>query len=230
MASKVAAILSSYEPSWRERVGNATYDIARYLGAPNANRIRDYTETVIDFIPGVGDVLAADDVSRDLQSGNYMGAIGGAGLAAIGAVPVVGDVTAKALKSLPSSSSLNIPIAPTVEQLSQFAKLQNVPLNMARGSQPSMDWQKFNSGKYGDPMFPGYVDAPVAAMRKDGEYIVYDGHHRSVNAINEGAREIPMYVIDASVYDPSNAGRAVSPYYMPNVGMTDEELLRELGL
>jgi hypothetical protein len=227
---KVAAALTAYEPSLRERIGNATYDVARYLGLPYANRMRGDIETAVDFIPGVGDVVGANEAVRDYQAGNYLGALGGMGLAAVGMVPAVGDAVAKGLKALPSSASLNIPTAPTVEQLAQYATLQPVPLDMARGSQPRMDWNKFNSGQYGEPMFPGYVDAPVAARRRDGEYIVYDGHHRSVKAMNEGSPEIPMYVIDASVYDPSNAGIAPHQAPMPNIGMTDEELLRELGL
>lgn len=98
MPNEVAAILSAYEPSWRERIGNATYDIARYLGAPNANRMRNDIEGAVDFIPAAGDALAVNDVSRDLQAGNYMGALGGAGLAAIGAVPAVGDVASKGIR------------------------------------------------------------------------------------------------------------------------------------
>lgn len=225
MPSQVAATLSAYEPSWRERIGNATYDVARYLGLPYANRMRGDIESAVDFIPGVGDAVGVNEAVRDYQAGSYLGALGGMGLAAVGAVPGMGDVAKKAIKALPSSSSLNLPVAPTVEQLAQYANLRPVPLSMARGSQPRMDWDKFNSGQYGEPMFPGYVDAPVAAMRRDGEYIVFDGHHRSVRAMNEGATEIPMYVIDSSVYDPANAGLAKA-----SAGISDEELIRQLGL
>ena len=226
MPDKVAEYLSTYDPSLRERVGNVTYDVARYLGLGNiANRMRNDVQGAVDFVPGVGDAVGLNEAYRDAQAGNYRGALGGIGLAAIGAVPGAGDVAAKVIKALPSSAALNIPVAPTVELLQQYARTQPVPLQMARGSQPRMEWGKFNSGQYGVPMFQGYEDMPVAVMRRDGEYILYDGHHRTVQAMNEGKQELPMYVIDADVYDPSNAGKA--PSQKPD--LTDEDLLKALG-
>lgn len=226
---KVAQILSEYNPSWRERIGNATYDIARALSFPYANRLRDDVEATIDFVPALGDTVGLNEAYRDYDAGNYLSAAGGLGLTAIGAVPGVGDVAAKALRSLPSSASLNIPIAPTVDLLKQYGRMEEVPLSMARGSQPRMEWDKFNSGQYGVPMFEGFDSAPVAVMRRDGEYILYDGHHRTVQAMNEGRQTLPMHVIDAEIYDPANAGKIPSLPSQRNIGMTDDELLRELG-
>lgn len=222
-SKEIAASLTAYEPSLRERIGNATYDVAKALGLPYANRMRGDIENVVDFIPGVGDAVGVSDALGSFQSGDYTGA----GLAAAGLIPGVGDVASKALKALPSSASLNIPAAPTLEQLLQMAKMQPVPLDMARGSQPRMNWDDFNSGNYAAPMFEGFEDAPVAAMRRDGEYIVFDGHHRTVNAMNQGQTELPMYVIPAEMYDPANAGIAQSP---AKWSAQDDELLRELGL
>lgn len=98
MPSQVAATLSAYEPSWRERIGNATYDVARYLGLPYANRMRGDIESAVDFIPVVGDAVGVNEAVRDYQSGNYLGALGGMGLAAVGAVPAVGDVASKGIR------------------------------------------------------------------------------------------------------------------------------------
>lgn len=98
--NKVAAALLAYEPSLRERIGNATYDVAKYLGLPYANRMRGDIETAVDFIPGVGDVVGVNEAARDYQAGNYLGALGGMGLTAVGAVPAVGDLTKKAASEL----------------------------------------------------------------------------------------------------------------------------------
>lgn len=96
--NKVAAALTAYEPSLRERIGNATYDVAKYLGLPYANRMRGDIETAVDFIPGVGDAVGVNEAARDYQAGNYLGALGGMGLAAVGMVPAVGDVASKAIR------------------------------------------------------------------------------------------------------------------------------------
>ena len=96
--NKVAAALTAYEPSLRERIGNVTYDVATYLGLPYANRMRSDIETAVDFIPGAGDAVGVNEAARDYQAGNYLGALGGMGLAAVGMVPAVGDVAASGLK------------------------------------------------------------------------------------------------------------------------------------
>lgn len=225
MANEVAQILSQHTPSLREKLGNATYDIARYLGFPYANRMRDDLESAVDFVPIAGDAVAYDDAANQFNAGNYLGAAAGVGLATVGLIPGVGDIASKAIKRLPDSASLISPAVPTIEQLAAHASLQPVELSMARGSQPKMDWEAFNSGNYGPVLFPGYEDAPVASMRRDGEYIVYDGHHRTVKALNEEQTHLPMYVIDASAYDPANAGIAKSP---SRWSTDDEALLREL--
>lgn len=225
----IAQYVREYKPSLREKFGNAVYDVARALGLSHANRMRNDIEAAADYVPLFGDALGLNEAYRAYESGDYLNAAGGIGLTAVGAIPAVGDVAARAIKSLPSSASLNIPVAPTVDLLRQYARMEDVPLSMARGSQPRMEWDKFNSGQYGGPMFDGFESAPVAVMRRDGEYILYDGHHRTVQAINEGRQNLPMHVIDAEIYDPANAGRIPSLPSQRNIGMTDEELLRELG-
>lgn len=97
----VAASLSAYEPSWRERVGNATYDIARYLGlGSTANRMRNDVEAAIDFVPFVGDAIGFNDAVRDISAGNYGAGAAGLGLAALGGIPIAGDVASKAGKKI----------------------------------------------------------------------------------------------------------------------------------
>lgn len=223
----MASYLSARHPDLRERVGSAVYDVANALGMSSiAQRMRMDAQTGVDFVPGLGDAVGLDEAARDFGAGNYGMAAAGLGLTALGAVPGVGDAAAGALRALPSSASLNLPRQPTIDELRQFARQEPVPLSMARGSQPKMQWERFNAGQYGEPMFPGYVDAPVAVRRRDGEYVILDGHHRSVAAMNKGQSELPMYVIDAETYDPANAGRKPAASDISDV----DALLKELGL
>lgn len=234
MPDRVADILSAYEPTLRQRIGDATYDVARYLGMDIiANRMRGDVQAAVDFIPGVGDAVGIDEAARDYQAGNYGMAAAGLGLTAAGMVPGVGDAASaagrKAIRFLPSSSSLNLPRSPTLEELAALASVRKVPLDMARGSQNVMDWEAFNSMRENAPMFEGYGDMPVAVMRNDGEYIIMDGHHRTAKMINEGLPEADMYVVDASAYDPQNAG-VRRKEENKGLSISDLDLLSELGL
>lgn len=132
----------------------------------------------------------------------------------------------KNITSLPSSDSLNLPPAPSAAAMSG-ARIENVPLSKARGTQPKMQWERFNKGDHGEPVVKGYEDHPVAVRREDGEYLIFDGHHRTVKAMQDGRETMPMYVIDAKSYAPESAGRkSVAPAYDAN---ELEMLLRELS-
>ena len=116
--------------------------------------------------------------------------------------------TGAPLRSLPSSVSLVTPPAPTKEQMDASSRVQDVPLSAARSTQSVMEWDKFNAGQYGETLVEGYADMPVAVRREDGEFLVFDGHHRTVQAMNAGQTTMPMHVIDAKTYAPEAAGRA----------------------
>jgi ParB-like nuclease family protein len=120
---------------------------------------------------------------------------------------------------LPHSQSLALPEPPTPEQMARFGRIESVPLSQARATQNTM------KGGYSGDLIKGYGDKPVAARRKDGEYLIFDGHHRTVAAINEGKDTLPMYVIDVKDYAPQFAGRAPAPDKT-----SAEDLLKELGL
>ena len=55
-------------------------------------------DTITDFIPGIGEAKDVNAANDSYQQGDYWGAAGNLGLAAIGAVPIVGDVARKGLK------------------------------------------------------------------------------------------------------------------------------------
>lgn len=82
-----------------------------------------------------------------------------------------------------------------------------------------MNWEANKRGEYAQPLFEGFVDKPVAVRKETGEYIVLDGNHRSVNALNRGDKSLEMYVIDAKDYAPAYAGRK------PAVDNTDTDAL-----
>ncbi len=86
-----------------------------------------------------------------------------------------------------------------------------------------MDWDKFNSGDHPPPLLEGYTDRPVAVRKEDGEYLIYDGHHRAAQAIDNDQSHMSMHVIDAKNYAPEFAGRKPAP---PSI--SDDELLKQL--
>ena len=124
---------------------------------------------------------------------------------------------------VPSPSSLTMPDVPTVEQMQKFGRVETVPLSQAVSFQSARNWDKFNKGEYSGDLVQGFGDKPLALRLENGEYIIYDGNHRTDLAMQAGKTELPMNVIDVKSYDPSNAGRRPVP---PN--MTDDELLRSL--
>jgi hypothetical protein len=124
---------------------------------------------------------------------------------------------------VPSPSSLTMPDVPTVEQMQKFGRVETVPLSKAVSFQSARNWDKFNKGEYSGDLVQGFGDKPLALRLENGEYIIYDGNHRTDLAMQAGKTEIPMNVIDVKSYDPSNAGRKPVP-----PSMTDDELLRSL--
>lgn len=127
-------------------------------------------------------------------------------------------------KNLPFSDSLSIPPAPTPDLVSRFGRIESVPISKAKATNP-LQWERFDSGDHPPELVPGFGDKPVAVRKENGEYLIFDGHHRTALAASNGKDAVEMYVIDAKDYAPSHAGRKSAPQ-----SMTDEELLMALGL
>lgn len=108
---------------------------------------------------------------------------------------------------LPSSESLSIPNVPSVDLLKKYGRKEDVPLDKARATQSKMDWDKFEKGEHPKELIKGYGDRPVAVRKENGEYLIYDGHHRTVLAMNAGKKHLNMHVIDAKTYAPEAAGK-----------------------
>lgn len=126
---------------------------------------------------------------------------------------------------LPSPQSLAMPDVPTVEQMKQYGRIETVPLSKAVSFQSARNWEKFNAGKSPGDLVAGYGDKPLALRLETGEYVIYDGNHRTDLALQKGKTEMPMHVIDVKSYDPAHAGRKPVPDKMS----TDELLKMLLG-
>jgi hypothetical protein len=103
-ASKYAAptgnVAAPYEPSLMEKaatnISKGLYNSGIVSNKPGAYQIGKNVTAIGELLPGVGDVAAIDDFSRAAASGDNLGM----GLAALGVIPVVGDLAKKGVKRL----------------------------------------------------------------------------------------------------------------------------------
>lgn len=64
-----------WQPSLREDIGNWVYDAAGAVGHPTPQHVRDTTLGMVDYTPGPGDAVAANETARALDSGRYADAL-----------------------------------------------------------------------------------------------------------------------------------------------------------
>jgi hypothetical protein len=107
--------------------------------------------------------------------------------------------------------------------MQKYGRTETVPLSKAVSFQSARDWEKFNAKKGAGDLVAGYGDKPLALRLETGEYVIYDGNHRTDLALQKGQTELPMHVIDVKSYDPAHAGRKPVP-----PSMSDDELLNSL--
>lgn len=87
----------AYRPGAADRIGDALESVFRGIGIDPTTARRARNE--MGAVPLVGDILTAASGADSLNRGNYMTGAGELGLAAIGAVPGVGDAVAATLRS-----------------------------------------------------------------------------------------------------------------------------------
>jgi hypothetical protein len=172
--------------------------------------------------------MRGQQVSPEESLNVAMGAMGGS---SIGSAPK-GALRSGFLKDqgsikptglLPSPQSLTMPSVPTVDQMKKYGRTEVVPLSKAVSFQSARNWEKFNAGKGPGDLVAGYGDKPLALRLETGEYVIYDGNHRTDLALSKGKTELPMHVIDVKSYDPAHAGRKPVPDKM-----SSDELLKML--
>lgn len=168
------------------------------------------------------EAMLSSSSGQDRQIGNALMKVRNGIVDAIDAATVGGKQSP--IKALPSGSSLVVPPAPTLDNMKNLAKVENVPLSSVKNTQNKMDWDKFNKGEHPAPLIKGYEDKPIAVRKENGEYLIFDGHHRSVKAINDGQKNMDMYVVNAKDYAPEFAGRKAA-----KSDISDDELLKQLG-
>jgi hypothetical protein len=98
-------------------------------------------------------------------------------------------------------------------------------MDRIESSQGVREWDKFNKGEFAAPLIDGYADKPVLAKYKNGDYILFDGNHRTELARQSGATSIDAYVVDVADYAPARDRKQPK-----QESMSDDELLRELGV
>ena len=123
---------------------------------------------------------------------------------------------------IPAPSTLTMPDVPPVEAMQKYSRTESVPLSKAVSFQSARNWDRFNTNEGPGALVEGYGDKPLALRLETGEYVIYDGNHRTDRAIQNGETAMDMYVIDVKSYDPAHAGRKPVP------GMSSDELLDAL--
>lgn len=92
--------ISPYEPTLTERLGGGIAEGLKGTGLISDNygaqQIGKNVTALGEFLPGIGDAAAGDEFGRAVAEGDNLGM----GLAALGAIPVVGDAAKQASKAL----------------------------------------------------------------------------------------------------------------------------------
>lgn len=190
----------------------------------------------ISMIPLLGTADALNRVQQGVRGGDYKGAVsavadvlpvGRVATGLIGAATkgkasgLLGDALNANKPLIPQPSTFSTPLVPTSQQMSDLSAVQKVPLSQARSFQEARRTGAKDE-RVGE-LVKGFADKPVAIRLNNGEYLIYDGNHRTDAAIRRGDKDLEMHVIDAAKYDPENAGKNPQP-----IKENDDELLSQL--
>jgi hypothetical protein len=159
---KKPAVLKAYKPSLRERAQIGMEDLyTRATGrepgyAPR--RLMGKASELLDFIPGVGDVIGIDETKRALDRRQYIEAgLTGAGTL-LGVVPIVGDVAGKALKGAakPAQQAAEKLAAKYAISTPSIGHNRDIAADVlaeaarkSKGAQSFSDWRAANEDKLG---------------------------------------------------------------------------------
>lgn len=181
------ARLEAYNPTIRDRIGNAIYDAAGGLGGLGGtpNTVRENVLGLLDILPGTGDALAAEEFGGLLGSGDWKDAAVAGGLLALGLIPAGGKIASKGLKKLESRAA-NI-YNPPVKEARDFALDYPAGAPVGEGGKLASDIDgrpltaQFIAGRthFGQP------DAPVGADAYDS--IAQAATGRGIEAVAPGA-------------------------------------------
>jgi hypothetical protein len=91
--------------------------------------------------------------------------------------------------------------------MQKYGRVEAVPMSQAVSFQNARNWDRFNAGVHPGDLVAGFGDKPLALRLETGEYVIYDGNHRTSLALQKGQTALPMHVIDVKSYDPAHAGQ-----------------------
>jgi hypothetical protein len=93
LAARPEGSISSYDPSWAEKVQQGVSEGAQAVGVPTqgAERMGSAVRTGAEYAPGTSNIISANEAYRAGQRGDYLGAA----VSALGAVPIPGAGTAE---------------------------------------------------------------------------------------------------------------------------------------
>tara|TARA_R110000782_G_scaffold227780_1_gene314475 strand:- start:750 stop:1979 length:1230 start_codon:yes stop_codon:yes gene_type:complete len=162
-ASKYGAptgsVAAPYKPSLMERAGQGVADVLSDTGIISnrygAQQIGKNVANIGEMLPGIGDVAAVDDFSRAAASGDNLGM----GLAALGVLPVAGDLAGKAGKAAVDVASS---IKPIMSNASKFIPENIKDFTVKKGYQPSETvkaYKLFKTKPGDDNIYPLFVNS-----------------------------------------------------------------------
>ena len=205
--------------------------VAQFLygtGIPKTLERASYGDSLFSGAGGLGGTTrmrpeTAEALMNVAPFAPVVGRVAGRMIKATEGMPVGMGIKDVGKTGLPSPQSLTMPSVPTVDQMKKYGRTEVVPLSKAVSFQSARNWEKFNAKKGAGDLVAGYGDKPLALRLETGEYVIYDGNHRTDLALQKGLTELPMNVIDVKSYDPTHAGRKPVP-----PSMSDDELLNSL--
>lgn len=133
-----------YSPSLVDRMGSGIADTLKDTGLISDNygaqQIGKNVSALAEFLPGIGDATAGDEFGRAVAKGDNLGM----GLAALGAIPVAGDIAKQALRK---AKNINLPSGKLGSDQYKLIK-QSLPMDeasrMARAKEQGFDVDAFH--------------------------------------------------------------------------------------
>lgn len=179
--------LQPAQNSLRDRLAYALAGGAERIGAGRDMQryIIDRTQQVADYVPGLGDALAADDFGRAVGNGDTLGSILAGGGLAVGGVPVVGDAAGKAIKKY-------IPLikdGKNAVHIRRFDDAENYTQWRNSHSQIMADENGLYVIAHPDAMFYAYLEYPKYTdqfKKKYPHYWRFTNNKNEINLIKDG--------------------------------------------
>jgi len=207
-------------------ISDKLYDSGLVSDRYGAQRIGNNLSALGEMLPVVGDIAAGDDFGRAVADGDALGA----GIASLGAIPIVGDTTKQLLRK---SKSINLPSGKIgaeeykiIKQIDPKAKAKanadgSVNVTYLDEYKPKKlkgdlyefepDSLELSEGQFKNiNTYKGDKNKPISVTKQGGDYVILDGHHRAKIAKQEGrnVRAIVIPIDDVASMQKNNIHQA----------------------